>query len=152
MGILDQLRGSRIYLDANIWIYALENFAKYSRSLQALLEATDAGILTIVTSELSLSEILVKPYRETDVAKQKSYTEFLVDTTNVTALPIERDILISAAKIRANTKLKLPDAIHAASAMASECTTFLTNDKAFQTVPGLHVVLLSQAAEKTDSD
>jgi predicted nucleic acid-binding protein len=41
--------------------------------------------------------------------------------------------------------LKLPDAIHAATALSSQCTTFLTNDQRFQSVPGFQTVLLSQA-------
>ena len=70
---------------------------------------------------------------------------------SLTVVPVVRDILILAAGIRATTKLKLPDAIHAASAIATQCTTFLTNDKQFQTLSDLHVVLLSQASEE-DSD
>lgn len=105
-----------------------------------------------MTSELSLSEILVRPIKVGDVAKQKIYTQAIVKTKNVIAAPVERSILISAAEMRANTKLKLPDAIHATTALATGCTTFLTNDKQFRTVPDLHVVLLSQAVAEPDSD
>lgn len=61
MGFLDWLRGDYIYLDANIWIYALEPVSEYGQPLAALFEAADAGSLTLVTSELSLAEILVRP-------------------------------------------------------------------------------------------
>lgn len=67
-------------------------------------------------------------------------------------VPIERSILTEAAAIRARTKLKLPDAIHAASAIASECTTFLTNDKQFRTVTGLHVLSLLQVLVDTGEE
>ncbi len=58
MGFLDLLQGNRIYLDANIWIYALEGVADYLQVQILLFESVDAGSLTIVTSELSRAEIL----------------------------------------------------------------------------------------------
>lgn len=50
---MERLKGNRIYLDANIWIYALEDVAEYSVSLAALFKAAEESALTIVTSELT---------------------------------------------------------------------------------------------------
>ncbi|PZO22498.1 MAG: hypothetical protein DCF25_02530 [Leptolyngbya foveolarum] len=61
MGLTNLLRGNRIYLDSNIWIYALENVPEYSSLLVALFELAENGSLTIITSELTLSEVLVRP-------------------------------------------------------------------------------------------
>ncbi len=152
MGLIILLRGNRVYLDANIWIYALENVAEYSDSLVALFEAAEKGSLMIFTSELTLAEVLVRSIRENDMAKQTAYTEAITDTGNTTAVPVSRSILLEAAKVRSKTRLKLPDAIHAASAIASNCTTFLTNDKQFRTVEGLHTLLLSQVSANTDEE
>jgi predicted nucleic acid-binding protein len=41
-------------------------------------------------------------------------------------LPITRPILLEAARLRAATKLKTPDAIHAATAMDAGCALFVT--------------------------
>ena len=152
MGLLTSLRGNRIYLDANIWIYVLEGFADYSQSLTALFTAVDSGSLVLVTSEITLAEILVRPMKEGNATKQKTYAELIESTDGSLAVPIERGILIRAAEIRANTKLKLPGAIHAATAMSAGCTTFLTNDKQFRTVAGLHTLLLSQASTDFAAD
>lgn len=152
MGFLDQLRGSCIYLDSNIWIYALEPISEYSQPLTALFEATDAGSLTLVTSELSLAEILVRPIQKANVLEQEAYIEAITSTDSLIVMPVDRSILIGAAEIRANTKLKLPDAIHAATAMASSCTTFLTNDKQFRTVKGLHTLLMSQIPTESNEE
>lgn len=152
MGLLDAIRGSRVYLDANVWIYALEQFPSYSQPLADLFTSVQTGSLVIVTSELSLSEILVRPIAVGDTDKQEIYTQSIVRTKNVVAAPVERSILIGAAKIRAETKLKLPDAIHAATAIATSCTTFLTNDKQFRTVRSINTVLLAQAVLEPDSD
>lgn len=150
MGLTNLLRGNRIYLDSNIWIYALENVPEYSSLLVALFELAENGSLTIITSELTLSEVLVRPIRKRDTAKQTAYVEAITATENTTAVPISRNILLDAAKVRSDSRLKLPDAIHAASAIATSCTTFLTNDKQFRTVQGLHMLLLSQVAMEFD--
>lgn len=60
MGILDAIQGNR-YLDANIWIYALEGYPVFIQDLNQLFQSIDQGNLSAVTSELSLAEALVKP-------------------------------------------------------------------------------------------
>lgn len=144
MGLLDSLIGDRIYLDSNIWIYSSQGTPAYKQALSSMFAAVDAGTLSVVTSELSLAEILVRPIREGNTLEQQTYIKAITNTKNSIAVPVERTILIQAAKLRSRTKLKLPDAIHAATAMSSQCTTFLTNDKQFRTVPKLPIVLLSQ--------
>lgn len=97
-----------------------------------------------VTSELSLAEALVKPLQNQDSVQQATYKQFICTSQQLSVIPISRDVLIEAAQIRASTNIKLPDAIHAATAVLTECSTFLTNDQHFQVVPDLWVVLLSQ--------
>ena len=54
------------------------------------------------------------------------------------------DLLRDAAQLRADTNLKTPDAIHAATALAKGCVQFITNDPAFRRVSGLNIVVLSE--------
>ena len=144
MGILDAIQGNRIYLDTNIWIYALEAYPAFVQDLTQLFQSIDQGNLSAITSELSLAEVLVKPFQNQDLAQQQMYKQFIRASQNVSVFPVSRDILIEAARLRASFNLKLPDAIHAATALLTQCSTFLTNDQRFQCVPTLPVVLLSQ--------
>ncbi len=146
MGVLDAIQGSRVYLDANIWLYALEGYPSFIQDLTALFQSFEQGTLTAITSELSLAEALVKPIQNHNLAQQQIYKQAISSRENVFVIPIQRNVLIEAAKLRASTKLKLPDAIHAATALITQCSIFLTNDQRFQVVPGLQVVLLSQVA------
>ena len=50
------------------------------------------------------------------------------------------DIAESAARIRARFKLKLPDAIQVASALAINADALVTHDRDFASVRGLTVV------------
>jgi len=144
MGILDAIQGNLVYLDVNIWIYALEGYPAYIQDLTQLFQSIDQGNLTAVTSELSLAEALVKPIQNQDLAQQTTYKQFIRTSQNLSVIPVNRDVLIEAAILRATVNIKLPDAIHAATALLTQCTTFLTNDQSFSQVPGLSVVLLSQ--------
>ncbi|HPO12257.1 MAG TPA: PIN domain-containing protein [Candidatus Hydrogenedentes bacterium] len=59
-------------------------------------------------------------------------------------VPISDNILEIAAELRATTRLKLPDAIHMATAIVTNCTSFLTNDRSIISPTPCKVVLLSE--------
>jgi predicted nucleic acid-binding protein len=77
MGILDAIQGNLVYLDVNIWIYALEGYPAYIQDLTQLFQSIDQGNLTAVTSELSLAKALVKPIQNQDLAQQTTYKQFI---------------------------------------------------------------------------
>lgn len=133
-----------VYVDANALIYRVEEIEPYLARTRELWQAVDAGTAQIVTSELTLLEVLVKPLRDADVRLQQLYQRLLTQVPNVRSLPISSDILRAAAQLRAERQLKTPDAIHAATALVTDCALFLTNDAGFTRVPALPVVLLSE--------
>jgi predicted nucleic acid-binding protein len=131
MGLLSALNGDRIYLDVNIWTYALEGYPAFVQDLTQLFQSIDRGTLAAFTSELSLAEALVKPLQAQNISQQEIYKQAIANRQNVSVIPVQREILIEAAQLRATTKLKLPDAIHFATALQTSCQTFLTNDQGF---------------------
>jgi predicted nucleic acid-binding protein len=138
--------GSRAYLDTNIWIYALEGFAPFAAALTALFKRIDTGELMAVTSELTLAEALVKPLQTNQPPLQQVYLDTLQSSQALMMAPISRTVLIDAARLRAqHASLKLPDAIHAATALAQNARTFVTNDARFGAVSGLAAVVLHAA-------
>ena len=48
-----------------------------------------------------------------------------------------------AARLRAETGLKTPDALHAATALLAGCALFITNDTDFRRVQWLPIVILN---------
>ena len=134
----------RIYLDTNIFIYALEGYPIFRSVLTTLFNALDRGELTAVTSELTLAEVLVKPLLDRHAERQAAYLQALQPSTSLQLIPVSRDILIAAARLRADTNLKLPDAIHAATAQLTGCAQFLTNDTRIPALSGLTILPLSQ--------
>jgi len=142
MGTLTALTGSRIYLDANVFIYAVEGLQPFAARLAGLFVRFDRGELHAITSELTVAEVLVKPVRDGNVALRDTFQQMLRSSASITMIPISRQILEHAATLRAGSSVKLPDAIHAATALLEQCATFLTNDRFFAALPGLPVLHL----------
>ena len=103
------------------------------------------GDIQIISSELALLETLVAPLRNLDSVLITAY-ETLLLSTEMQLMPMTRAILREAAQLRAQTNMKTPDAIHAATAIAHGCSIFLTNDNGFRRVSSLPLVVLSDIA------
>nr|VFJ61723.1 MAG: Predicted nucleic acid-binding protein, contains PIN domain [Candidatus Kentron sp. DK] len=119
----------RIYFDANLFIYLVEKIAPYAAVLREFVRVGESKKLTIVTSDLTLSEVLVKPMERKNLPQQRAFLSVLRYAPRLERVAISEEILIHAAEIRAKHKaLKLPDAIHVATAQWADCDGFLTND------------------------
>jgi predicted nucleic acid-binding protein len=143
MGALSLPASGRVYADANIVIYAVEKIEPYASLLDPLWTKAHAGDLSIFTSELTWLETLTKPIRDGNAALEKLFRAFL-SAREVTLVPATLSIWEQAAHLR-GVGLKTPDALHAATALASRCSIFLSNDAVFQRVSGLSVTILSAA-------
>lgn len=149
MGLIDQIGNRKVYLDTNIFIYAIEGHARYAEELRLLLKRIEVGELVAVTSELTLAEVLPGPLRMGNDKQASVFRHFLRSrppTFNV--LPVTRMILEEAANLRATTSLKLPDAIHAATALLRKCEAFVTNDSKIKPMASLEVLQLDDVIER----
>ena len=144
MAGLSALAGKKIYLDANIIIYLMEGFEPFTPILSSLLKAIEAGQITCVTSEMTVAEVLVRPFKQDAVELVKVYTDALNDKRLLTLQPVAYQTLMDAAFVRAETGMKLPDAIHVATAVQSGCDIFLTNDKGIKTPKSLKLMSLDE--------
>lgn len=133
----------RVDLDTNIFIYALEGYSTFRAVLTSLFDTLDRHELAAITSELTLAEVLVKPFFDRSIERERAYLQTLQPSASLQMVPVSRDVLITAARLRAETNMKLPDAIHAATAQISACSHFLTNDTNVKTIPGLTILSLT---------
>jgi predicted nucleic acid-binding protein len=148
MGINESISGSKIYLDTNIFIYALEGYPEYESILTSLFNQIDNGTYTAVSSELTLAEVLIKPLMDNNPNLQQTYTEILQSSDSLTLANIDRHILIEAAMIRASSNaIHLPDAIHLATAKLYQCSCFITNDKRLRNNQPFQVIIISDFLE-----
>lgn len=142
MGRLSFPHGTRLYLDTAPIIYAIEEHEIYWTELQPIWAAFEAGEVQIVTSEISLLETLVQPIRDNNSKLADTYNELLTGS-EIFLVPVSTEILRAAAKLRANHNLKTPDAIHAATAIASNCDYLVANDNGFRRLTDINVIILA---------
>ena len=141
MGSLILPESGAVYVDAQVLIYTVERFPTYIDALLPLWQASKTGQLEIVTSELSVLEVMVGPIRTGNQRLINSY-ERLLTGTEIRLIPIDVTVLANAAKLRAQTSLRTPDAIHAATASLANCNTFVTNDLGFRSLQSFNVQIL----------
>jgi predicted nucleic acid-binding protein len=143
MGLLDFIKGGEIYLDTNIFIYAVEGYEDFVTELKLLFTQFDNRNLRAFTSELTLAEVLVKPILDNNLDIQNIYENIIQDSAVLEVVKIHREILIESAKLRGEIKLRLPNTIYGATAIVQNCSDFLTNDKRFNMLPNINVIILS---------
>jgi predicted nucleic acid-binding protein len=141
MGTLTLPTSGLVYLDANSIIYTVEKHPVYGPLLQPIWLAAQGKTIEVVTSDLALMETLVLPLKNGDKTLEQAYEQALLGT-ELRLLPITQPILRLAAQLRATTKLKTPDALHAATALEAGCVLVVTNDTGFRGVAGLPLVIL----------
>ena len=123
-----------IYLDANIFIHALEPATDEERPRSNLLlkmMAIEKGTKPnfFMTSELTFGELWVGAYKTQNKFLIKEYDRISISGGVIDVRPVALSIIRNAAKLRAqNVGLRTPDAIHLATALDNGCTHFLTSD------------------------
>ena len=146
MGPLTLPAHGPVYLDANGFIYSVERIEPYRTLLEPMWRQARAGEFDVTTSDVTILETLVKPLREGDEVVEMLLRS-MFDAHEVSLVPATRELWEDAARIRADTGLKTPDALHAATALRSDCTAFITNDTGFRRVKGLPVVVLDDLVQ-----
>jgi predicted nucleic acid-binding protein len=130
-------------VDTSIFIYFIEEHPTFLPVLQPLFREVDKGRKELVTSALTLLEVLVVPYRSGDHLLAKNYEALLTRSRGVRVEEISRDHLRAAAHLRACTGVKTPDALQLVAALAAGCGTFLTNDRGLPALPNLRILQLT---------
>ena len=130
-----------IYIDASGLIYSMERVEPYRTLLEPMWQEAQDGNIKIVSSPLIVIEALVKPLRDGNTEIESQYRELFASNA-VRLLDASYQVFEDAASIRAETGLKTPDAIHAATAIRAECTLFVTNDTDFRRVQELPIIVL----------
>lgn len=132
-----------VYLDANCVIYSIERVAPFHEMLELLMRRAGSAEVSLVTSELTLLECLVKPLRDRNDKVVALFRAVLTASNEVRMLPITRSVIELAAKIRADHALRTPDALHAATAIEAR-STLISAEAAFGKVQGLKSVILQR--------
>ena len=125
---------ARIYMDSCIVIYFVEGDLSTRRHISACYP--EPSKVEYCTSGLVRLECLTGAHARGDSTLAESYRAFLRCTQDIA---IGDSVWDRAAVIRADSKMKLPDALHLAAALESGCDVFWTADKHFQSAQQLPI-------------
>jgi predicted nucleic acid-binding protein len=132
---------SRIFFDTNLFIYLLEDKGKLGSKVQSVVERMEERGDDLITSTLTLGEVLVKPISAGDTAWADQYEQLLF-SPNVTVVPFDSGAARAYARVRVDKTLKGPDSIQLACASAARCDLFITNDDRLsrKIIPGIQFI------------
>jgi predicted nucleic acid-binding protein len=121
---------SRIFWDSNLFIYFLEGNNELSLATKRLRKSMLARGDQLLTSTLTLGEILVKPSDNGDAMRCRAYEEAI--TAAAMILSFDLKAAWKYASIRRDRTLRAPDAIQLACAATASVDLFVTNDRRLQ--------------------
>ena len=130
---------SRVFWDTNLFVYLVEGHgrAKQVAALrQRMIEREDE----LLTSALTLGEVLVKPMEAGNQELQQRYENVI--TAGATVLPFDARAAPRFAEIRRDRSIRAPDAIQLACASMAGVDLFITNDDRLsrKRVRGIHFI------------
>jgi len=80
--------------------------------------------------------VLVQPLRDRQTGIVQEYETFLTNG-EIELVPLSREVLRRAAALRAESRMKMPGAIHVASAAIDGCSLFVSNDDGIRLLTGV---------------
>lgn len=128
----------RVYLDANVLLSYVNDERDRADTVQSLLEDAENGIVRLLTSHLSITEVAYiasdqEPNGDTD--DEASIDELWTPSSPIelaeVSIPVVRTArsLIRKARLNRIKRVRSADAIHLASAETNDCDRFFTYEK-----------------------
>ena len=131
---------SRIFWDTNLFVYLIEDRGERAERVAALRRWMIEREDELLTSTLTLGEILVKPMETRDEELMRRYEQAI--GAGATVLPFDDGAARRFAEIRRDRSIRPPDAIQLACAAAVGVDLFITNDDRLTrtNVRGIHFI------------
>lgn len=139
----DLPQGATVMVDTAPFIYVLESHPQFADQFVGLFEAAATGDLTLALSTITLAEVLTGPFKTGQTALAKRFEKALLQYT---VIPVSTPIAVLAAQLRAQYRLKLPDAIQLATSLDIGAAAFVTHDRDFSHVIGVEILMGDKGA------
>jgi predicted nucleic acid-binding protein len=132
-----------VFLDTMVFVYVLERHLVYSALAEIVLNKVEAGDLRAITSSLTLAEVLTGPAYAQNLEALNDYELYINHFPNLTIHSVEPKHARTIAQVRSSTRLRTPDAVQLAVAMAASVDAIIGNDQMWngKTAPLDYVML-----------
>ena len=132
---------SRIFWDTNLFIYLLESKEEFSVLTKELRIKMLRRGDQLLTSTITLGEVLVKPTRAGDTERCRKYERAI--SSAATLVPFDIKAARHYASIKSSRAVQAPDAVQLSCAASAGVDLFITNDDRLQDkqVPGIQFIV-----------
>ena len=143
--------GASLLVDTSVALAYLTGTESTSSLAEQLFDSFVAtGRNAAALSAIAVQEILVRPFRS-GMAAVATAEGFLRHFAEIRLVEVTYDIAREAARIRAITSIRAPDALIIATALISQVDVLVTNDRSWHLgsemiAPGLTICLLADTA------
>lgn len=117
-----------LVLDTMVFSYHLSDHPRYAPLSAVVLEAVESGSVAGLAATITLAELLTVPAQSGDQRAMQEYELYLTHFPNLRILPLDTALARETARVRAATRLRMPDAIQIAAARLSGADGIVTND------------------------
>jgi predicted nucleic acid-binding protein len=138
---INDLQKKTVGLDTAPLIYFIEENSAYIETVRFFFEAMDRGDFLVVTSTVTLLEVLVHPLRRNNRELATEYRDILLNS-KLTTLEVSSSIAEQAAQLRAVHNIRTPDAIQISAALSAGASHFFTNDIRLPEIPSIQILSL----------
>jgi len=121
-----------VVLDTNIFLDVKNREESFFLSSKQILDAVDEGKIQAIVSVVSMAELCAGYYSAGDERGKQELLAHLLSTKSYSIVELDVKLSDSAGRIRAETGLRLPDAIIVASGIDRGATYIVTHDEEFK--------------------
>ena len=124
--------GLTVVLDTNIFLNVKNKEESYYESSKQVLDAVDEDRIRAVISAVSIAELCAGYYSARDERGKQELIMHLLSSAGFSIVGLDVKLADAAGRIRAETGLRLPDAIIVASGLERGATYIVTHDEEFE--------------------
>lgn len=146
MGWIANLQGKTVGLDTAPLIYFIEENPAYIEKVQPFFEGMERADFEVVTSTVTLLEVLVHPLREDKTELAAEYRDILLKSKLIT-VEVSHQISEQAASLRSRYSIRTPDAIQLSTSLNAGASFFLTNDIRLPKISSIHIMSLDDLGD-----
>jgi predicted nucleic acid-binding protein len=132
----------RVALDTNIFIYELEENPRYLALTRHIFRWLEEPHHAAVTSTLTMTEVLTGFYLRKEPQRAHQNYALLSIYPRLEWMAPDLKTADLAAQFRAHHRMRIPDAIQAATAVLSGATGLISNDPVFRRVEAFETMVL----------
>lgn len=137
-------RHRRVAIDTSIFIYQLEANPRYVVLTDSVFSWLERSGHEAVTSTITMTELLAPSYREKNEHRVDAFYGLLSTYPNLRWIAPDLQVADLAARLRAQHRMRTPDALQAATAIDARATGMITNDPVFARVAEFETAVLDR--------